>query len=122
MSDHSIEVPVKRGPGRPRKAVSTTDHPAGPVVTKQEIAVIDGRKVSAMLGISMSTLRRLTENDPEFPAPFSMNGFSRHWLRSAVEHYVLGKVEASSAAKRKATAVTDDGTASSGAATHLDAS
>jgi predicted DNA-binding transcriptional regulator AlpA len=108
MSDHPSDVPVKRGPGRPRKVVFPKDYEVAPVSTKQEVLVIDGRKVSAMLGISMSTLRRLTETDSDFPAPFSMNGFTRHWLKGAVERYVLEKAEAPSA-RRKAAACANDG-------------
>lgn len=94
MNEQALETPVKRGPGRPRKI-----RPTGPVepLQPQPLSsgvvplVTDRRGASQIIGKSISSVKRLELNDPEWPKPFAIGGGQHHYLISDIHAYLLAK-------------------------------
>jgi len=85
--DGGQDQPVKRGPGRPRKQRPASPEPApadtGPRVT-------DRFGASRMVGKSHSTIKRLEQNDPDWPKPFALGGgHACNYLISDIEAFLL---------------------------------
>ncbi|WP_035515026.1 hypothetical protein [Paraburkholderia nodosa] len=94
MNEQAIETPVRRGPGRPRKIrtepvaleLQRQPQPSGvvPLVT-------DRRGVARMIGKSISSIKRLERNDPEWPKPFAIGGHEHNYLIADIEMYLTIK-------------------------------
>ncbi|AXE96122.1 hypothetical protein [Paraburkholderia terricola] len=94
--DAGQDQPVKRGPGRPRK-----QRPASPESTPADTGprVTDRFGVSRMVGKSHSTIKRLEQNDPDWPKPFALGcGHACNYLISDIEAFLLKKAAAAQAA------------------------
>jgi predicted DNA-binding transcriptional regulator AlpA len=98
----------RRGPGRPRKHVDNAP-PATPVevsgggaLTDDDLTLIGTGETMAMLGgISIATLWRLIDSDPEFPAPIRLRGKYRYWMRGPMRAYVRMRAERAEREKRE---------------------
>lgn len=82
------EQPVKRGPGRPRKPQSITPVAAADM----GLRAISRRGAAQILGISISTIKRLEKSDPDWPLPFALGSTMRSYLVRDVEAFLLKKV------------------------------
>ncbi|AXF01528.1 hypothetical protein [Paraburkholderia hospita] len=95
MNEQAIESPVKRGPGRPRKV--RTELVAPPQLQPQPQPsgvfplVTDRRGVARMIGKSISSIKRLERNDPEWPKPFAIGGHEHNYLIADIEMYLMTK-------------------------------
>jgi len=100
MSEQAIESPVKRGPGRPRKIRPTeTVEPLQPQPLSSGLVplVTDRRGASQIIGKSISSVKRLERNDPEWPKPFAIGGGLHHYLISDIISYLTAKARGASA-------------------------
>lgn len=94
------DQPVKRGPGRPRKAASGLPKEPAPDDISN-LRAISSREVMSIMGISASSLQRLNQSDdPDWPRPFSLVGPAKnHYLLADVLAFLLTKAADARAAK-----------------------
>ncbi|MDN7177331.1 hypothetical protein M0D69_04740 [Caballeronia sp. SEWSISQ10-4 2] len=97
------DQPVKRGPGRPRKAASCLPPEPAPDDTS-DLRAISSREVMSIMGISSSSLQRLNQSDdPDWPRPFSLVGPAKnHYLLADVLAFLRKKAADARAAKDRA--------------------
>ncbi|BCG00233.1 hypothetical protein PPGU19_048010 [Paraburkholderia sp. PGU19] len=71
-------------------------------LTDDDLTLIDTGETMAMLGgISIATLWRLIDSDPEFPAPIRLRGKYRYWMRGPMRAYVRMRAEQAEREKRE---------------------
>jgi len=94
------DQPVKRGPGRPRKAASCLPPEPAPDDISN-LRAISSREVMSIMGISASSLQRLNQSDdPDWPRPFSLVGPAKnHYLLADVLAFLLKKAADARASK-----------------------
>jgi len=96
------DKPVKRGPGRPRKAASCRPLEPAPEPALVDLGFLatDRRGVARITGKSISTIKRLEQSDPDWPVPFAFGGHANNnYFVSEVQQYMLKKQIDARAAK-----------------------
>ena len=104
--DANSNTPAKRGPGRPRKVRPGVETPVvNPVATPVALPVdplstlvTDRAGAANILGVSVSTVKRLEKSDPDFPRPFAVGAQCDKHLISSIHAYVMKKARAAATA------------------------
>jgi predicted DNA-binding transcriptional regulator AlpA len=88
-------IPVKRGPGRPRKAVGERRDSEALFITRDQLA--------EQLHMHRQTTYVMERQDPDFPVPVVIGG-RRLFLIIDVERYIKRKTQQARAGRRAAAA------------------
>lgn len=92
------DQPVKRGPGRPRKAASCLpSEPAPPADTGPRVT--DRFGAARIVGKSIFFIKGLEKRDPDWPKPFAIGGFCNNYLIADIDAYLVRKAANAQAAK-----------------------
>jgi len=93
------DQPVKRGPGRPRKAASCLpSEPAPPADTKPRVT--DRFGAGRIVGKSSYFIKGLEKHDEDWPKPFKIgDGFCNNYLIADIDAYLERKAANAQAAK-----------------------
>ncbi|MEX3853999.1 hypothetical protein AB3X94_08010 [Paraburkholderia sp. BR10923] len=95
MDEQAELNPPRRGPGRPRKVRPAEAAPvASPVVAPVDPLaplVTDRRGAGKILGVSVSTIKRLEKSDPDFPRAFAVGAHRDKRLIEDIRGYALKK-------------------------------
>jgi predicted DNA-binding transcriptional regulator AlpA len=103
MSDltSNSNTPAKRGPGRPRKVREEAQLTAPPTDPVRPLAT-NRRGAAQIIGKSVSHVKRLERNDPDWPKPFAIGVWAENYLIADVEAYLLRKASAAKSSAAKA--------------------